>query len=377
MSKHSSIHKHLFHETAAASTLASAEELSATAWAGIHSDPKRYRVLTGERPTGPLHIGHYFGSLRRRLEVQSLGVETWLIIADYQALTDRRGSPEIRRAVNEIVLDYLAVGLDVQSGAGLAFCHSQVPELHQLMLPFLSLVSVSEIERNPTVKSEVETLGIDAMSGLMFNYPVHQAADILFCHGNLVPGGKDQLPHVEIARKIARRFNATYCGGEAYFPEPTLLFGDAPMLLGTDGRKMGKSLKNAIYIRDDETATAMLLKRAVTDSERRITYEPVRRPEVANLLLMASCATGRPPEEIAEEVGDGGAGKLKQVATDAINSYFAPMRARRREYAKDPKIVDKLLGRGEEIARERARKTIQEVHVRMHLDYGSRSSRHC
>lgn len=374
MTEIDSITKHLFHATGAASTLASAEELSAAAWAGIRVNPKRYRVLTGERPTGPLHVGHYFGSLRRRLELQSLGVETWLIIADYQALTDRRGSPEIREAVNEIVLDYLAVGLDVQSEAGLAFCHSQIPELHQLMLPFLSLVSVSEIERNPTVKSEVETMGIEAMSGLMFNYPVHQAADILFCHGNLVPGGKDQLPHVEIARKIARRFNATYCGGETYFAEPTLLFGDAPMLLGIDGRKMGKSLKNAIYIRDDETVTAALLKRAVTDSERRITYEPIRRPEVANLLLIASCAMGSPPEEIAEEIGDGGGGKLKQVVTDAVNGHFAPIRARRREYAKEPKIVDHVLDRGREIARERAKKTIEEVHERMHLGYGSRST---
>lgn len=372
MADNDSIKKHLFHETAAASSLASAEELSAATWAGINTNPKAYRVLTGERPTGPLHIGHYFGSLKRRLELQTLGVETWLIIADYQALTDRRGSPEIQESVTEIVLDYLAVGLDVQSDAGLAFCHSQIPELHQLMIPFLSLVPLSDIERNPTVKSEVETMGIEAMSGLMFNYPVHQAADILFCHGNVVPGGRDQLPHVEITRRIARRFNSTY--GD-YFKEPTLLFGDAPMLLGTDGRKMGKSLKNAIFIRDDEAATAALLKRAVTDSERRITYEPTKRPEVANLLLIASCATGQSPESIADDIGDGGGGKLKQAVTDAVNAHFAPIRARRREYEQDRVVVERVLARGEELARERARKTMQEVHARMHLGYPGRTRR--
>ena len=127
-------------------------------------------------------------------------METWLLLADYQALTDRPSSPELQASMADIVLDYIAVGLDVQSERGLAFRHSQVPELNQLMLPFLSLVSVSEIERNPTVKSEIETLGGGNVTGLMFTYPVHQAADILFCHGNLVPGGRDQLPHVEITR---------------------------------------------------------------------------------------------------------------------------------------------------------------------------------
>jgi tryptophanyl-tRNA synthetase len=367
-----SVSKNLFHETAASASLASAEELSKTALKGIRSNPSKYRVLTGERPTGPLHIGHYFGSLKRRVELQSLGVETWLVIADYQALTDRVGSPDLQEAVKNIVLDYLAIGLDVLSDKGVAFCHSQIPELNQLLLPFLSLVTVSEIERNPTVKSEMESMGITSMSGLMFNYPVHQAADILFCHGNIVPGGRDQLPHVEIARRIARKFNTTYCGDRPYFEEPTLLFGDAPMLLGTDGRKMGKSLKNAIFIRDDETTTAALLKKAVTDSEKRITYEPVRRPEVSNLLLIASCCTGRTPESIAEEIGDRGGSALKTFVTDAVNTYFSGIREKRRAYEKDPDIVRKVLARGTEIAREMAHKTITEVHKRMFLDYGHR-----
>jgi tryptophanyl-tRNA synthetase len=205
-------------------------------------------------------------------------VQTWLLLADYQALTDRAGSVDLQDSIADIVLDYIAVGLDVQSDRGLAFRHSQVPELNQLMLPFLSLVSVSEIERNPTVKSEIETLGTGHVTGLMFNYPVHQAADILFCHGNLVPGGRDQLPHVEITRKIARTFNKTYSPRRRYFQEPVLLFGEAPMLLGTDGKKMGKSARNAIFIRDDEATTAAVLKKAVTDSDPHIAYDPVNRP---------------------------------------------------------------------------------------------------
>lgn len=357
----------LFHESAAEDSLAAAERLSDEAWQRLTEHPERFRVLTGDRPTGALHLGHYFGSLRRRVEVQSTGVETWLLLADYQALTDRTGSLSLGESIREIVLDYLAVGLDIRSERGLAFQHSQVPELNQLMLPFLSLVSVSEIDRNPTVKSEIETLGAGNVTGMMFNYPVHQAADILFCHGNLVPGGRDQLPHVEITRKIARRFNKTYSPDKRYFQEPVLLFGEAPMLLGTDGKKMGKSAKNAVFLRDDESTTAAVLRKAVTDSEREITYDPVGRPTVANLLLLASLCAGTSPEAIAAEIGSGGSAKLKAYVTDAVNEFFRPIRARRAEYAAEPGVVDGILDRGNEIARDVARRTLAEVHALMHI----------
>ena len=357
----------LFRESAAEDSLHAAEKLSDDAWAQLKENPERFRVLTGERPTGPLHLGHYFGSLQRRAEVQSYGVETWMLIADYQALTDRTGSMALQESIREIVLDYLAVGLDVQGDRGLAFNHSQVPELNQLMLPFLSLVSVSEIERNPTVKSEIETLGTGNVTGMMFNYPVHQAADILFCHGNLVPGGRDQLPHVEITRKIARRFNQTYSKKKRYFQEPVLLFGEAPMLLGTDGKKMGKSGKNAVFIRDDESTTAALLKKAVTDSDPVITYDPVNRPTVANLLLLAALSAGTTPVAVADEIGGGGSAKLKAYVTEAVNEHFRPIRARRAELATDPTIVREILDRGNELARQAARKTLSEVHALMHL----------
>jgi tryptophanyl-tRNA synthetase len=363
----SAVTDRLFHESAAEDSLRAAERLSAQAWAGLQNSPEKFRVLTGDRPTGALHLGHYFGSLRRRVEVQSHGVETWLLLADYQALTDRAGSVALQDSMADIVLDYIAVGLDVQSERGLVFRHSQVPELNQLMLPFLSLVSVAEIDRNPTVKSEIETLGAGHVTGLMFNYPVHQAADILFCHGNLVPGGRDQLPHIEITRRIARRFNAEYSPGKVYFEEPTLLFGEAPMLLGTDGKKMGKSARNAVFIRDDESTTAAVLKKAVTDSERQITYDPVNRPTVANLLLLGALAAGTTPEAVAEEVGAGGSAKLKAYVTEAVNEHFRPIRARRAEVAADPQVVRDVLARGNEIARDTARRTLREVHDLMHL----------
>lgn len=363
----SSVTDRLFHESAAEDSLHAAERLSEDAWQRLTRSPERFRVLTGERPTGPLHLGHYFGSLQRRVEVQSQGVETWLLLADYQALTDRTGSASLGESIRDIVLDYLAVGLDVRSERGLAFCHSQVPELNQLMLPFLSLVSVSEIDRNPTVKSEIENLGAGNVTGMMFNYPVHQAADILFCHGNLVPGGRDQLPHVEITRKIARRFNKTYSPKKRYFQEPVLLFGEAPLLLGTDGKKMGKSARNAVYIRDDESTTAAVLKKAVTDSDPAITYDPVGRPTVANLLLLASLAAGTTPQAVADEIGAGGSARLKAYVTEAVNEHFRPIRALRRELAEDPTVVRSVLERGNELARQAARTTLAEVHELMHL----------
>jgi tryptophanyl-tRNA synthetase len=363
----SAVTDRVFVESAAEDTLRAAERLSAEAWARLTEHPEKFRVLTGDRPTGPLHLGHYFGSLQRRVEVQAQGVQTWLLLADYQALTDRASSTALRDSIHDIVLDYLAVGLDIRSDRGLAFRHSQVPELNQLMLPFLTLVTVAEIDRNPTVKNEIETLGAGHVTGMMFNYPVHQAADILFCHGNLVPGGRDQLPHLEITRKIARKFNQTYSKKKRYFEEPVLLFGEAPQLLGTDGKKMGKSARNAVFIKDDESTTASVLKKAVTDSDPSISWDPVGRPNVANLLLLGALAAGTTPQAVADEIGAGGSARLKAYVTEAINEHFRPIRARRAELAEDPSVVQEVLDRGNEIARQTARTTLAEVHELMHI----------
>lgn len=341
-----------------------AVERSAALEARIASHPEEFRMLTGERPTGALHIGHYFGSLANRLRLQDSGAEIWVIIADYQVITDREVAGDIRGSVRNVILDNLAAGLDPERAT--MFTHSQVPALNQLMLPFLSLVSVAELQRNPTVKDEAASAGIKAISGLMLTYPVHQAADILFCKGNVVPVGKDQLPHIEQTRVVARRFNERY--GDT-FPEPDALLSSGAAILGTDGTKMSKSRGNSIELRMSADQTAKLIKRAKTDSDRHITYDPDSRPEVANLLTIASLCEGTPAEQIAEEIGDGGGGGLKKRTTDAVNTFFAPLRERRAELEADPAYVDEVLARGNARANEVAEATLADVRQKMGMTY--------
>lgn len=336
-------------------------------WVDLRKNPFKYRVLTGDRPTGALHIGHYFGTLANRVKLQNLGLETWVLVADYQVLTDRDSAGQIAQHVHEIVLDYLAAGLDPINLNTIIFAHSHVPELNQLLLPFLTLVSVPELERNPTVKDEIKTAGLSIINAAMLAYPVHQAADILFCKSNLVPVGKDQLPHLELSRKIARRFNDKY--GQV-FPEPDALLSEVPVVLGLDGsQKMSKSRNNAIFLKASEDETSKLIKSAKTDSERLITYEPERRPEVANLLRLISLCTDKSPMAIADEIGDGGAGKLKHMLSDELNAYLAPMRKRRSEFAKDAHLVSEVLAKGNAKAREIAQKTLAEVQKAMGMLY--------
>jgi tryptophanyl-tRNA synthetase len=322
------------------------------------------RVLTGDRPTGPLHLGHYFGTLRNRVELQQRGVDMVVIVADYQVLTDRDVAERLRETVDGLLLDYLAVGLDPE--ATTIFAHSAVPALNQLLLPFLSLVSVPELQRNPTVKDEILHSRQSSVSGLMFTYPVHQAADILFCKGNLVPVGQDQMPHIEITRTVARRFNERY---GPVFPIPEGLLSVAPVLPGTDGRKMSKSRGNAIALSATPDETARLIKGATTDADRHITYDPGLRPGVSGLVQLAALCLGRDPHEVAAEIGDAGAAALKRTATDAVNEFLAPMRARRAAYAKDLGAVRELLRRGNERANELADQTLAEVRAAMGTVY--------
>jgi len=327
---------------------------SAEIEADIAVNPDRYRMFTGVRPTGNMHLGHYFGTMHSWRTIQDAGVDTWILVADYQVITDRDGVGPLRERVPTI------------------FAHSAVPAQNQLMLPFLSLVTESELHRNPTVKSELEATDGRAMSGLLLTYPVHQATDILFCQANLVPVGKDQLPHLEQARLIAQRFDKRY--GRAVkappvFRRPEALLSQAPMLLGLDGEKMSKSRHNTIELGMSADETAKLLKKAKTDSERVITYDPAGRPEVANLLMLASLCGAGTPEEIAERIGDGGAGALKKITTEAVNEFFAPIRARRAELAANEDYLLEVLGQGNTRANEVAEKTLNDVRIAMHMDY--------
>jgi tryptophanyl-tRNA synthetase len=351
-------------------SLAQAQRRSKQIETDLVEHPGRYRMLTGDRPTGRLHIGHYFGSLQNRVRLQEAGVESYVVIADYQVITDRDAVGPIRERVLSLLVDYLAVGLDPARST--IFTHSAVPALNQLMLPFLALVTESELRRNPTVKSELVASN-RVMSGLLLTYPVHQAADILFCKANVVPVGKDQLPHLEQARVVARRFDEIYGRADpahAVFPQPDALLSEATSILGTDGTKMSKSRNNAIEIGMTADATAKLIKRAVTDSERLITFEPQRRPEVANLLLLASLCTGRDAAAIAEEIGDGGAGRLKALVTEAVNETFAPIRARRAELEADPGHLVSVLAEGNARANAVADQTLSEVRAAMGMVYG-------
>jgi len=331
--------------------------------------PKNFRVLTGDRPTGALHIGHLFGSIRNRVRLQRLGVPTYIVIADYQVLTDRDSFENISQNVHQLTIDYLAAGLDPDSGHTCIFPHSHVPELNQLLLPFLTLVTNAELDRNPTVKEEIQAAGNHRITAGMYTYPVHQAADILFCKANLVPVGKDQIPHLELTRVIARRFNERFASRAPVFPEPHPLLSSAPMILGLDGgQKMSKSRNNAIMLGATEDETADLIKRARTDSDRIITYDPTGRPEVANLLLLCALCSDRTPAEVAAGIGDGGAGRLKQRLTESLNEYLRPLRARRRELEQDPEFIREVLRKGIAIAREAAQQTLSEVRSVMNMD---------
>ena len=348
------------------STLAAARRRSARVEERTEVRPQSFRILTGDRPTGFLHLGHYFGTLRNRVRLQNAGVPLFVLIADYQALTDRDTADA--GYVPGLVLDYLAAGID--PARSVIFAHSAVPELNQLLVPFLSLVTVPELQRNPTVKDEIAHSRQASVSGLMFSYPVHQAADILAVKGNLVPVGQDQLPHVEVTRLIARRFNERYPGAAGpVFPEPEALLSDAPLLLGTDGGKMSKSRGNAIELRATADETARLIQRARTDAVRRISYDPGRRPEVSSLVLLAALAAGADPVTVADQIGDGGAAQLKRTVTDAVNDRLAPLRARRAELAADPGYVRQVLRDGASRARTVAAATLDEVRDAMGTRY--------
>lgn len=343
-------------------------EISKKIEADIAVNPTKYRVLTGDRPTGRLHIGHYFGSLQNRVRLAQMGVPTMILIADYQVLTDHDAYQEISQNTKQLVIDYLAAGIEPGENV-LIYPHSYVPEANQLMVPFLTLVSNAELSRNPTVKEEIQTAGLKSVNAGMYTYPVHQAVDILFCKSNVVPVGKDQLPHLEMTRLIARRFNEKFCKNtQPVFPEPHALLSKTPSIMGLDGtQKMSKSRGNAIMLSATEDETAALIKKAKTDADRHITYDPEKRPEVANLLMLISLCTGEEPQAIAERIGDGGGGMLKRTLTEALNEKLRPLRERRKQFEAQPDYIRQVLLDGSARAREIAARTLDEVRTAMNM----------
>jgi tryptophanyl-tRNA synthetase len=349
-------------------TYAAAVERSKKLEEDLKINPKAHRVLTGDRPTGRLHIGHYFGSLQNRVKLSKMGVPTCILIADYQVLTDHDAFDKISQNTKQLVIDYIAAGIEPSDDV-IIYPHSYIPEANQLLIPFLTLISNAELSRNPTVKEEIQSAGIKNVNAGMYIYPVHQACDILFCKGDVVPAGKDQLPHIELTRLIARRFNEKFCPKNPIFPETSVLLSKTPHILGLDGnQKMSKSRNNAIFLSNTEDETAKLIKKAKTDAERTITYDPENRPEVAGLIDLISLCTHEDQIAIAERIGEGGGGMLKKILTEAINEELRPMRQKRSQLEKNPDYIRDVLLTGADKARAMAIKTLDEVRRAMNME---------
>jgi len=332
----------------------------------ILSKKKEKRILTGDRPTGKLHLGHYVGSLQNRVELQD-EYDTFLIIADVQALTTNFDQPEeLSEDVRQVARDYLAAGIDPEKTT--IFVQSLVPEIAELTVYYSMIVTVNQLRHNPTIKSEAEQYGYKEMSYGFLGYPVSQAADITFCRANLVPVGEDQIPHIEQTRKIARKFNNMY--GEV-FPEPEALISDFPRLMGLDGKnKMSKSLNNAIYLSDSREEVQQKVMKAKTDPARIHKDDP-GHPEVCTVFHYHEAFNTEESDEIAEKCRAGTIGCVacKRNLAQKMNAFLEPMRERRKKYLENPELVDQILIEGTKKAREEAQKTMKKVREVMKINY--------
>jgi tryptophanyl-tRNA synthetase len=348
--------------------------MSAQATAVGHPEPPasvkktRKRILTGDRPTGKLHLGHYVGTLANRVKLQR-EYETFLLVADYHMLTTRLDNlDEIGENIRDDVLDNLAVGVDPD--AVTIYLQSLVPEVTELHLYFSMLVTVPRAQRIPTLKDQMRDHNIAQPSYGLLGYPILQAADILCVKGNLVPVGRDNESHVELTREIARRFNELFA---PVFPIPESLIPEEGLLPGIDGReKMGKSLGNAINLSDDTATVRERVKRMYTDPTRIRPTDPGRvegnpvfiyhdrfNPDVAEV------------NDLKERYRSGKVGdvEVKEKLFVALEKFLAPIRERRAQFAADPKVVERIIEEGSGRAREEARRTLHEVRAAMRLNY--------
>ena len=339
-------------------------------------------MLTGDRPTGRLHVGHYVGSLKRRVELQNTGDfdEMFVMIADAQALTDNADNPEkVRQNIIEVALDYLACGLDPEKCT--LFIQSQIPQLCELSFYYMNLVTVSRLQRNPTVKSEIQNFEASIPVGF-FTYPISQAADITAFKANVVPVGEDQLPMLEQTKEIVRKFNSVY-GDTLVEPEILLPENQACLRLpGTDGKaKMSKSLGNCIYLSEEPDEIQKKVFGMFTDPTHIKVSDPGKlEGNTVFTYLDAFCR----PEYFAEFLPDyanlqelkdhytrGGLGdmKVKRFLNNVLQAELEPIRNRRKEYQKDIPYVYEILKKGSEKAEAVAEKTLQEVKASMKINY--------
>lgn len=341
-------------------------------------------ILTGDRPTGRLHVGHYVGSLKRRVDLQNSGSfdEIYIMIADAQALTDNADNPEkVRQNIIEVALDYLSCGLDPAKST--LFIQSQIPELTELSFYYMNLVTVSRLQRNPTVKSEIQMRNFEASIPVgFFTYPISQASDITAFKATTVPVGEDQLPMLEQTKEIVRKFNATYAD---VLIEPEILLPDNKACLrlpGTDGKaKMSKSLNNCIYLADSEEDVKKKIMSMFTDPNHLRVEDPGKVE--GNTVFIYLDAFSR-KEHFAEYLPEyesldelkahymrGGLGdvKVKKFLNAVMQEELSPIRARRKEFEKDIPEVYNILKQGSEKAREKAASTLDEVKSAMKINY--------
>ncbi len=320
------------------------------------------RILTGDRPTGPLHLGHYVGTLKNRVALQKT-YDCFFIIADLHTLTTaptKEKISQVNKNVHDLVLDYLSVGIDPDHS--LIYRQSLIPEVTYLSLLFSMLVTVPRCQRVPTLKEVMHDLHIQKPTLGLLTYPVLQAADILMVKGDLVPVGKDQESHIEVTREIARDFNRLYA---QIFPVPRALIGDIGTLPGTDGQaKMSKSIGNCIYLSDDKATVIKKVMGMYTDPKRIRATDPGQVE--GNPVFVYHDAFNPHREEVADLKSRYLAGKVgdievKEKLAQAINNFLDPLRARRAKYEKNPNLVDQIIKKGSKKVRLEAQKTLSQA----------------
>lgn len=341
-------------------------------------------ILTGDRPTGRLHVGHYAGSLKRRVELQNSGEydKIFIMIADAQALTDNADNPEkVRQNIIEVALDYLACGLDPEKST--LFIQSQIPELCELSFYYMNLVTVSRLQRNPTVKSEIQMRNFETSIPVgFFTYPISQAADITAFHATTVPVGEDQAPMIEQTKEIVHKFNSVY--GET-LTDPSILLPDNQVCLrlpGIDGKaKMSKSLNNCIYLSDTEEEVRQKIMSMFTDPGHLRVQDPGKvEGNPVFIYLEAFCRDDQfarylPEYQNLQELKDhysrGGLGdvKVKKFLNQVMQEELEPIRNRRKEFEKRIPEIYEILRKGSEVAEAEAARTLSEVKRAMKINY--------
>jgi len=327
------------------------------------------RILTGDRPTGKLHLGHYIGSLKNRVKLQD-EYDQFVMVADVQALTDNFENPQkVRENIKELILDYVSVGIDPKKTK--IFIQSMIPEIAELTVYFMNLVTLERVMRNPTVKDEIKQKGFDKSvpSGFVM-YPVSQAADIAFLNADLVPVGEDQLPMIELTRDIVRKFNSLY--GDV-FNEPKALLGDVKRLSGIDGKsKMSKSLENCIYLSDDRETLEKKVMSMYTDPKR---VHPTDPGEVeGNPVFIYLDAFGKDTGKIDDlkdryKKGQVGDVEVKRYLFEVLDEFLTPIREKRAELEKDDAKIKEIYEYGNTEAKKEAEKMMKKVRKAMKIDY--------